>query len=64
MIETFVFGDIEVQKTGRSATRELPGNKKLVLVEITPVNTWDGSWKKWSNPAALLTIEGGDLLPK
>mgnify|MGYP003590006349 CR=1 FL=1 len=60
MNETFVFGEVEVKKTGRWATKDLPNNKKLTLVEVTPVNTWDGSWKKWANPSSLLIVEGVD----
>ena len=56
MEESFVFGETEVKKTGRSASRPLPGNKQLVLVEITPFYEDDGTWKKLVNPSLLLTI--------
>jgi hypothetical protein len=56
MTETFVHGDIEVKKTGREAEQTLPGGKKLVLVEITPVSDYDGTWKKWVKPGALFSI--------
>jgi hypothetical protein len=54
--ETFVFGEVEVRKTGRTATKPVVGGKLMVLVEITPVNSYDGDWKKFVNPNALLTI--------
>lgn len=56
MSETYVFGDAEVRKTGRSATKPLPGGKVLTVVEITPVSEFDGTWKKFVNPNTLLTI--------
>lgn len=60
LMETFVLGDIEVKKTGRSATKPLPGGKTMILVEVTPVNSYDGEWKKFVNPNALLTIVDED----
>ena len=56
-METFVLGEVEVKKTGRIATKPMPaGSKVLTLVEVTPVNDYDGTWKKFVNPNALLTI--------
>jgi hypothetical protein len=55
-METFVHGDIEVKKTGRTAEKPMPGGKKSVLVEITPVNDYDGTWKKWVSPSSLFFI--------
>lgn len=54
--ETFVYGEAEVKKTGRIATKPLPGGKLMTLVEVTPVNTYDGDWKKFVSPTSLLTI--------
>jgi len=56
MEQTFVSGETEVRKTGRTATKPLPGGKLMVLVEITPVNSYDGDWKKFVNETSLLTI--------
>ena len=56
MSETFVHGEIEVKKTGRVAIRPINVNKNQVLVEITPANDYDGTWKKWVNPDALFKI--------
>lgn len=55
-METFVHADTEVRKTGRIATKPLPGNKTLELVEITPVNEFDGLWRKFVPATSLLTI--------
>ena len=56
MEQTYVHGETEVKKTGRSATKPTVGGKTLELVEITPVNSYDGDWKKFVQPNALLTI--------
>ena len=61
MRETFVFNEIEVAKTGRYATKDLLGGKKMVLFEVTPVNDWDGTWKKWAAANSLLPIFIGNL---
>jgi hypothetical protein len=60
MSETFVYDGVEVVKTGRTAAREMRavGNrdpKKLILVEIKPVDT-DLDWKKWVDPNQLFII--------
>lgn len=55
--ETFVLGDIEVKKTGRTASKPLPGNKTFVVVEITPASDFDGTWKKWVRPDTLFHID-------
>ena len=54
---TYVHGEFEVKKTGRTATKPLPGGKVMQLVEIQPVNEFDGLWKKWVAPHTLLTID-------
>lgn len=57
-VETYILGDIEVKKTGRRAEKTRPGSQiaKIELVEVTPVNDYDGTWKKWVNPASLFNI--------
>jgi hypothetical protein len=56
--DTYVHDAIEVKKTGRTASKPAPGagNRKIELVEITPADEYDGTWKKWVNPAALFVI--------
>jgi hypothetical protein len=61
---TFVFGETEVRKTGRTATKPLPGNKVLTVVEVTPVNEADGFWKKFVQTTALLTIQEAPTEPE
>ena len=56
MEQTFVHGETEVKKTGRIATKPTVGGKVMELVEITPFNSYDGDWKKFVQPNALLTI--------
>ncbi len=53
---SFVFGDTEVKKTGRIATKPGINNTTLTLIEITPVSEFEGTWKKFVSPNALLTI--------
>ncbi len=54
--QTFVHADAEVRKTGRTAERQLPGGRTMVLVEVTPVDEAQGTWKKFVNPQALFSI--------
>lgn len=58
MDKTFIFQDIEVKMTGRMAKREQAksGDSKSVMVEITPVNENDGTWKKWVFTSTLFRI--------
>jgi hypothetical protein len=56
---TFVFEGTEVRKTGREATREVgtgARSRKLLLVEITPVDT-SFDWKKWVDPSMLFIVQ-------
>ena len=59
--ETYVHGETEVKKTGRVAEKIMPNKQKLLLVEITPVNSYDGDWKKWVNPTSLFTIQPDNI---
>lgn len=56
MEQTYVHGETEVKKTGRIATKPTVGGKTMELVEIMPVNAYDGDWKKFVQPNSLLTI--------
>jgi hypothetical protein len=60
MNETYVYEGVEVQKTGRHATREvktIPGKSSVsTLVEICPVGD-EFSWKKWVNPDHLYKVK-------
>lgn len=54
----YVYENIEVRKTGRKAERKLgTSTKTQQVVEITPVSSYDGDWKKWVTPDILYTID-------
>lgn len=57
--QTFVYDNVEVRKTGRTASKPAmgPGKANLGLVEITPVSEFDGDWKRWVIPAQLFNID-------
>lgn len=67
-VDTFVYQEWEVKMTGRTAERQTntarttrrPGaqvrTQQETLVEITPVNIEDGSWKKWVKPSDLYKV--------
>ena len=55
---THVYGEIEVKKTGREAEKGFPGGTRLMtVVEITPANESEGTWKRWVNPSTLFEIK-------
>lgn len=54
--DTYVMSDQEVKLTGRIATRQVNA-KQHELVEVTPVNAEDGTWKKWVQLAALFKVQ-------
>ena len=65
----FVFDNVEVKLTGRKATKQSSASRRtsttravpeVVMVEITPANLEQGSWKKWVKEADLYTIIEGD----
>ena len=53
---SYVYDNIEVQKTGRTATKELKSGKTDKLFEVTPINSMNGQWKKWVRDEELFTI--------
>lgn len=67
--KTYVFHDTEVRLTGRTAEREptrpastRPSTRKppvvsTTLYEITPVDSLNGSWKKWVRMQELFEIK-------
>lgn len=54
--QTFLHDDVEVRKTGRTATRTLRNNKVDERFEITPVDKMNGEWKKWVRETDLYKI--------
>lgn len=45
--KTFVYENIEVVFTGRTATKQLRKDKVDTIYEIKPKDIENGSWKKW-----------------
>jgi len=56
-MSTYVLGDTEVRLTGRIAARPAPGGKKQELVEVTPADDENGTWKKWVPRQSLFEIQ-------
>ena len=54
--QTFLFEDVEVQLTGRTATRKLRTGKVDERMEISPVDSMQGVWKKWVRKTDLYEI--------
>lgn len=55
--QTYVFDNVEVRKTGRKATNTLRSGKVEEVVEITPVDSTTGGWKKWIREDILFKVE-------
>ena len=57
---TFIFGDVEVKLTGRTAQKTITKNgaTKVVgaLVEIAPVEKDGPQWTKWVDKRQLFTV--------
>ena len=53
---TYVFENVEVRKTGRTAQNVLPSKRVDVVHEITPVDSIVGTWKKWVRDDLLFTV--------
>lgn len=60
-METYVNGEFEVKLTGRTASRAGVGGKMVELVEITPSNLDDGTWKKWVPMSSLFKVKDAPL---
>lgn len=56
-MDTYVLHDLEVRLTGRTASRPTPGSKVQELVEVTPSDENEGTWKKWVPRATLFQIQ-------
>jgi hypothetical protein len=56
-MQTYVLNDTEVKLTGRKATRNAPGGKQQELVEVTPADEDNGTWKKWVPKSSLFEIQ-------
>lgn len=58
--KSWVYEGVEVVKTGRSATKTLASGKRDVVVEITPLQSTTGTWKKWVQESTLFEVEQGE----
>lgn len=56
-MKSFVLGEEEVKLTGRCAVKNLPGNKSITLVEVTPCDENNGTWKRFVQRTSLLEIQ-------
>ncbi len=56
-MKTYVLNDTEVKLTGRVAKRKGPGGKEMELVEVTPSDEDNGTWKKWVPHSSLFEIQ-------
>ncbi len=54
--QTYVYENTEVRKTGREAEKKLKSGSVDKLVEITPIDSMVGSWKKWVREAELFEV--------
>lgn len=61
-MKTYVLNDTEVRMTGRVAKRQGPGNKETTLVEVTPADEDNGTWKKWVPMSTLFEIQSSNPL--
>ena len=56
-VETWVFENIEVLKTGKVATKKLASGKVDTMYEVTPVDEFNGKWKKWAREENLYKVD-------
>jgi hypothetical protein len=56
---SYVYTDVEVRLTGRKAARTV-SKKVHELVEVTPVDEDNGTWKKFVPMGALFEITDAD----
>lgn len=54
--QTYVYDNVEVRKTGRKAQNKLRSGKIDELVEVTPVDSVCGSWRKWVREDVLFEV--------
>jgi hypothetical protein len=58
---SYVYDGTEIKRTGKQAQKTLSSGKIDTLVEITPIHTFNGSWKKWVRESELYQVVGDDL---
>ena len=69
LVETYIFDNTEVVKTGRKAIKGKEQKQKRssrtpsnpdILYEVTPADTENGTWKKWVRHSDLYEIIGSE----
>lgn len=55
--QRYVYDNVEVVKTGRTAKKALRSGKVDELFEVTPVEAFDGTWKKWVREGELFEVQ-------
>lgn len=55
--KTYIYDGVEVCQTGRTAQRKLSSGKVDELVEITPIDSIIGNWKKWVREIDLYEVK-------
>lgn len=56
-MQTYIFNNTEVKKTGRVASRKLSSGKVVTTIEVTPAHSIEGSWTKWTDEKELYVVE-------
>lgn len=54
--QTYVYDNVEVRRTGRVATNTLRSGKVDEVVEVTPVDSTVGTWRKWVREDVLFKV--------
>ena len=52
----YLYEDIEVKLTGRTAVKQISASRSLVLSEITPKDEQMGTWTKFVNLRTLFEV--------
>jgi hypothetical protein len=55
--KTYVYDGAEVKLTGRKAKKPNMAGTQFELVEVTPVDEDNGTWKKWVPRQGLFEIQ-------
>jgi hypothetical protein len=57
MEDTYIYDELEVKLTGRKAVKKTASGKSVELVEVTPVNEHDGTFRKWTSMNTLFKVQ-------
>lgn len=55
--QRYVYDNVEVVKTSRTAKKALRSGKVDELFEVTPVEAFDGTWRKWVREGELFEVQ-------